>query len=120
MRLRFGVVTLFLVFIIALCVKGTVMSKENSEHARENRYYKELEDDFLEQTRRTLADNGYRDCGVTMTRVTQADGSRQYTVRLHHRKLGRLQEWERDSLIGMLKEGEFKDGICRFDILVEQ
>ncbi len=114
MRKGFGIITVVLIAVIIFCVKGTVSSKENSERAEANRYYAALEDEYLDRTRDILEEKGYCDCGVTMTRVTMEDGSREYTVLLHHRKLQRLNAEEKNELIGFLADMEFDNDVCRF------
>lgn len=114
MKRGFGVITVILVLVIVFCVKGTVFSKENNERAKANRYYALLEDAYLEEARQLLEEQGYSNCGVTMTRITEADGSREYTVLLHHRKLQKLSAEEKDVLISSLSDMEFDNEICRF------
>lgn len=114
MRKEFGIITVLLVLVIVFCVKGTVFSKEKDERARENRYYAVLEDEFRKGTKSVLEENGYKDCGVTMTRVTMPDGSREYTVLLHHRKLQRLNEKEKEEVISSLSDMEFEGDVCKF------
>ncbi len=107
-------ITVVLILVIVFCVKGTVFSKENNERAQANHYYAVLEDGYLEQTRELLKEEGYINCGVTMTRVTQEDGSREYTVLLHHRKLQKLGTEQKEELVEALSAMEFDCGICRF------
>lgn len=114
MKRGFGVITVVLILVIVFCVKGTVFSKENNERAKANRYYAALEDEYLEQTKEFLKEQGYINCGVTMTRVTQEDGSREYTVLLHHRKFQKLGTDQKEELVEALSDMEFDRGICRF------
>ena len=114
MRRGFGVITVLLILVIAFCVKGTVFSKENHERAKENHYFAVLEDEYLEQAKGLLEEQGYHNCGVTMTRVTLEDGSREYTVLLHHRKLQKLGVEEREELLEALCTMEFSHGTCSF------
>ena len=118
MRTRFGIITLFLVLVIAFSLKGVAMSKENNGRAEANRYYAALEKEFLKQAKQTLEEQGYSNCGVTMTRVTNEDGSREYTVLLHHRKFEWLRQADRDSLTDMLAAKGFTDGVCTFVVSI--
>lgn len=114
MKRGFGVITVLLVLVIVFCVKGIVFCKENNERAKANRYYAVLEDEYLEEARQLLEEHGYQNCGVTMTRITEADGNREYTVVLHHRKLQKLSAEEKSAVISFLSAMEFDGGICRF------
>lgn len=107
-------ITVLLILVIAFCVKGTVFSKENHERARENHYFAALEEEYLKQAKGLLEEQGYHNCGVTMTRVTLENGSREYTVLLHHRKLQKLSEVERERLVDTLSDMEFDHEICSF------
>lgn len=110
----FGAVTVLFVLIIIFCVKGTVMSRESNESARENHYYAALEQEYLERTRQLLEEEGLRNCGVNLRWVADGDGTREYTVLLHHRKLDRMSEEEKSILIMMLSKMEFRDEACSF------
>lgn len=114
MRSRFGIVTIILVMVIAFCTKQTVMSKENNERARQNQYYAVLEAAFLQETKEVLNEQGLRNCGVTMTRVTQENGEREYTVAIHHQKLEKMEEQQKAKIREQLMENEFTDGLCSF------
>lgn len=114
MRSRFGIITIFLVMVIVFCTKQTVMSKENNERARQNQYYAVLEDEFLKATKEKLNEQGLHNSGVTMTRVTQADGKREYTVAIHHQKLEKMKAWQKEEILAQLVENEFADKLCSF------
>ena len=114
MRSRFGIITIFLVMVIVFCTKQTVMSKENNERAKQNQYYAVLEDEFLKATKEKLNEQGLRNSGVTMTRVTQADGEREYTVAIHHQKLEKMEAWQKEEILAQLAENEFADERCSF------
>ncbi|MDE6387655.1 MAG: hypothetical protein K2L82_07625 [Lachnospiraceae bacterium] len=114
MKKGFGILTVLLVLIIIFCVKGTVMSMENHERAKQNHYYAALEEDYLESARDLLNGEGYTDCGINLMRVTYEDGSREYTVLIHHRRLERLSEEEKGELRSLLSREEFQDEGCSF------
>lgn len=122
MRMRrklFGVVTVLLVLIIVICVKGTVTSKESEERGKKNYHYAVLEQEYLDRTRHLLEEQGLRDCGVNIRWVADVDGSRKYTILLHHRKLNRMTEEEKSVLTDMLTEMEFQDKACSFYYIIE-
>ena len=49
-----------------------------------------------------------------MTRVTYEDGSREYTVRLHHRKLTGMTGGDKRTLMNRLSQAEFGHETCIF------
>lgn len=114
MKKGFGILTILLVLVIIFCVKGTVMSKENDERAKQNHYFAALEQDYLERTRQLLDEEGYANCGINLTRVTYEDGRREYTVLIHHRRLERLTDKEKLELESLLSRMEFQNEMCSF------
>lgn len=111
---RFGIFTVLLVLIILFCMKGTVMSKGNAQRAKENNYYRALEQEYAAAAREFLHEQGLDDCGVTMTRVTYESGSREYTVRIYHKRLQNMSREEKSALEIRLSQEEFEQGICTF------
>jgi cell division protein FtsI/penicillin-binding protein 2 len=110
----FGVITVVLILAILFLVKGTVFSREQDGRAEANRYYSVLEKEYLRQTKDMLEQDGYDNCGVTVTWVAAEDGSREYTVCLHHRKLQKLSRQEQTVMIDRLSEMEFDRESCSF------
>jgi hypothetical protein len=110
----FRVITVVLILAILFFVRGTVFCKEQNGRAEANRYYTVLEKEYLRQTKEALEQEGYGNCGVTVTWVAAEDGSREYTVLLHHRKLQKLSTQEQTVIIGRLSEMEFDSGNCTF------
>lgn len=111
---RFGVITILLALIILFCTKGTMLSMGDEERARENRHYLDLEQEYVRSAREFLNAQGLDNCGVMMTRVTNRDGTREYTVRVHHRKLEGMAGVDKETLKSRLSQGEFGDDVCTF------
>lgn len=105
MNRGFGMITALLVLTIALCVSGTVMSRERIDYTQENERYEALEREFLARTRTILEDEGYRDSGVTIT-WTREGGARSYLVEIHHRGIVGLGDDELEKLTESLCGGE--------------
>ena len=115
----FGALTVVLVLIIVFCVKGTVASRESAVCGKKNHYYAVLEQEYLDRTKQVLEEQGLRDCGVNLRWVADGDGSREYTMLLHHRKLNRMTEEQKSVLTDMLIEVEFQDEACSFYYVIE-
>lgn len=114
----FGTVTVVLVMIIVLCVKGTVMSREDNRRAERNHTYAALEQEYLERTHRLLEEEGLHNCGVNLRWVDDGEGNREYTILLHHRRLERMTGKEKATLTGRLSEAEFQNTECRFSYII--
>ena len=117
-RKGFYILTVLLVLAAVFCIKGTVMSRESNSDGRKNRYYAALEQEYLDRTRLLLEEEGFRDCGVNIRWVAEVDGSREYTVLLHHRKLNHISEEEKEELADILSDAEFEDELCRFYYII--
>ena len=113
-RKLFGAVTVLLLLVTIFCVKGTVTSRGSDEHGKRNRYYAVLEQEYRDRTRQLLEEQGLRDCGINIRWIADVDGSREYTISLHHRKLSRMTEEEKSALKDMLIKVEFQDEACSF------
>lgn len=110
----FRVMTVLLLLVIVFCIRGTVTNRESDERGRKNRYYAVLEQEYRDRTRQLLEEQGLKDCGINIRWVADVDGSREYTIVLHHRKLNRMTEEEKSALADMLAEMEFEGEACSF------
>lgn len=107
--LGFWAATILLVLVAAFFVTATVRSRTALSRAELEGYYREKEEQLVREARKYLNAQGYQDSGVMLTRVVGADGSRVYTVTLHHSDFDRLEEAEREALVRKLTELEFAD-----------
>lgn len=107
-------VSALLIFMIALCISGTVISQERNKSRIEEKYYRELEHDYVEEIRSFLAQEGYKNSGVTMTKIIEESGMRNYTVTIHHRKINSLTEKEKAVLEKKCGRIEFPVKGCGF------
>ena len=115
---KFGVVTAVLVMIIVFCVKGTVMSREDNRRVERNHIYAAFEREYLEKTYRLLEEEGFQNCGVNLRWVDDGEGSREYTILLHHRRLERMSDEEQAALTYRLSEAEFQNTECSFSYVI--
>ena len=110
---RFYIMAAILVLFIFSMMTMTVNAMEDKRLQHENAYYEEIEDEYVMVLRDTLSNKGYRNAGITMTKIFNADGSRDYTVKLHHRRMDKLTDEERGDLLKDLSEVAFADSECR-------
>lgn len=115
-RRGYTTAAVLLVIIMVLGMKGTAMSRERGSggRARQNRYYAAKEAEYRERMQELLEREGYHNCGINLKWTAYEDGSREYTLLLHHRKLDRLSGEERAVLKDRLSEAEFSEDCCRF------
>ena len=74
------------------------MSKGDMTDRELEGYYRQVEKELLGQTREQLEVLGYKNSGVTLTRVVDAQGNRDYTFTIHHRKIDAMSPKERIEL----------------------
>lgn len=110
---RFCIISLLIVFVLFSFVTIKVNGHGEQSIALERDFYEELEDSYTERLQDVLAAKGYRNAGITMTKVYQEDGSREYTVQIHHKRIERLEEGERILLLNELAAVSFQDTQCK-------
>lgn len=113
---RFYIVATGLILVILSMMTMTVNATEDKKLQHENGYYEQIEDDYMKDLRDTLTQKGYRNAGITMTKVFYEDGSREYTVKLHHKRMDNLSMEEKNDLLSELSELAFADSECRINL----
>lgn len=94
----FITVTIAFMLMATFCISATVVSQSHiSEQAQED-YRKAQEKEYVTALRSYLAKQGYHNSGVTLTSVTDTDGTRTYTATIHHAAIDCLTEKERQDL----------------------
>lgn len=116
--LGFAAVTIILVLLTALCFAGTAASRTTLGSAEREGYYRQQEDRLVSRARRFLEEEGFAYSGVMLTRVVEPDGSREYTLTVHHGEIDRMSAPERDALAERLAGLVFQDGTCAADIFL--
>lgn len=110
----FWALTVLLVLVSAFCITGTVMSQSNSQEREVEIYYRALEKQLVCDTREYLNESGFRNSGVTLTRVVDENGMREYTMTVHHGKIDRMDENARQILKEELSQLVFAEANCTF------
>ena len=105
---------LILLTVLTGCSVNGIAQNVPRRTVQEDPRYAALEDSYLEQVRGILKDAGLKDAGVMLTHVTEEDGSRVYTLSVHHRGFSRLEEAERERLAASLRDCDFSGEDCSF------
>lgn len=121
MERRAGIVsyvagTMLLVLIAALFVGCTAMSRTDIGTRELEEYYLTKEQTLTEDVYELLAMEGYENSGVMVTRVVEGDGSRLYTIAVHHKRINLLDDKEREMLQSQVEGLVFEDEACSFFI----
>lgn len=94
----FAIITTLLVCIIAFCIVGTVKGQEADSNAETEAFYRELEGQILDDVRAYLTQEGFYNSGVTLNRIVDAEGKREYTFTIHHSRIDKMSDAERRDL----------------------
>ena len=116
MKKTFGfiVVTIILVVTIFILATKTVQSSNYDDIRELESYYRVLEKEYLTEIKSFLNEEGLVNSGVMITRVVEADGSREYTVTIHHSRLDLFSEEEKTELVETLRQIAFDNENCSF------
>ena len=110
----FWVMTAALVLTTAFLCAGTAVSSTDADAYELEQYYAEKERELVSAVRVLLQREGMENSGVMVTRVVEDDGSRCYTVAVHHGKIGRMSDAEREELLRRLEALDFEGEGCSF------
>lgn len=110
----YGIAVIIPVLVILFCTTETVMSQEKTNNRAEKKYYASMEKEYHNNMKHLLDEKGYLNSGITIRWIAEADGTRNYTVMIYHRKIDNLNEQEKEALIRELLETEFEDIRCTF------
>ncbi|MBD5545608.1 MAG: hypothetical protein HDR01_15530 [Lachnospiraceae bacterium] len=90
--------TAVLALVIVFSVAGTVYSKEADAYGLNDSCLKEQERECLKQIKAVLQNYDCINSGITMTKVIDRKGNRQYRVRLHHKRIGDMDLAKKETL----------------------
>lgn len=110
----FAAVTVLLVMITAFFCAATVVSSTDICGRQLEEYYLEKERELTGAIRNLLCGEGLENSGVMLTHVVEADGSRSYTVTVHHGRIDDMDESDREMLLERLESLSFADEDCVF------
>jgi len=105
----FAVSVSVLAVIITCLLAGIVMSRTDVSARELEGYYQEKEQELVGNAREFFDRMGFPDSGVMLTRVVDTDGSRQYTLSVHHGRIDRMCEEDRQALMEEFEKFVFED-----------
>ena len=102
LRKRTGLlaVTGVIMLVCAFFITGTVMSQTRDRVKVDEKYYVLLEDEFLKQ-------EGYSNCGLTLTYTKEVGGERRYHLRIHNQRFDRLNDIEKKAILNRVGKVDF-------------
>lgn len=98
----------------AVFIMNKIDAKGNTMTVRDEfKYYMALEDSCRTNLLERLDNMGYINAGVTVSSVTQASGSKTYTVLIHHDRIDSLSDSQRSELKHRIEEMELWGEGCQ-------
>lgn len=101
---RYLFCVLTIVFMISVFSMITIQARGQEEpDIADAGVYEQWKEDYTQLLKKVLYEKGYRNAGITMTRVCHEDGSLEYTVKIHHKRIDRLDDGEKRLLLNELE-----------------
>lgn len=100
----FGLLTVLLISITVFCTTMTVKGQEKNSIRADEQEYRKLEQDYMKNIRGYLKGKGFENSGIALTKVIEEDGSRAYTLQIHHKRIQGLSAPEKEDLREALEE----------------
>ncbi len=119
MKKGFGLITFLLIMVIVFSTTGTVMGMEKGKAGVDEKFYRQVEREYVSRVRSYLNEGGFENSGVALTKVIYEDGRREYTLNVHHKRIERLDPEGKSRLSNDLEALKInEEGICIKDLLV--
>lgn len=112
----FVIFTFVVSMVIAFFISGTVVSRADGKVTVDEESFPILEEEYVEEIKGLLDDLGYENSGVNLTMVADGEGNRSYQVKLHHKRINRLSEEEKEALFATIEELAFQVMGCEFEV----
>lgn len=112
----FVIFTFVVSMVIAFFIRGTVVSQVDGKVTVDEESFPILEEEYVEEIKGLLDDLGYENSGVNLTMVADGEGNRSYQVKLHHKRINRLSEEEKEALFATVEELAFQVMGCEFEV----
>ncbi|MBQ7776618.1 MAG: hypothetical protein IJ379_11930 [Lachnospiraceae bacterium] len=112
----FVLITVLLVLGLALFVSETVMSQTEGNISVDEKHIRMLEQEYVGEIRDYLEEQGFANSGVTLTKVSEADGTTNYKVLLHHKGIDKLSQNEHMELFAAVEALAFQVAGCEFQV----
>lgn len=96
----FLITTVILVGIIAFSVAITAKGQgsEAGANAEAEAYYRQMEEQLLDDIKAYLSELGFTNSGVTLNRIVDASENREYTFTIHHSRIDKMDAASRHDL----------------------
>lgn len=111
-QVLFGLITVVLIMVLAGSISGVVLGMPKRFVDTADNCYMQMEEIYVEQVRTILDEEGLYSAGVTLTYERDSDGSRLYTLLVHHHRLENFKQAELELLTERMEENFFTGNDC--------
>ncbi|MBR1691944.1 MAG: hypothetical protein IJ711_04130 [Lachnospiraceae bacterium] len=118
-RSVFIMMTILLSAVIVISCRQTVQAQRESRVLADAQSVHIMEEEYETKVKEVLHANNLTNAGVMMTKVIYADGRREYTVKIHDRRLETLSADDRTKLLVQLSEIGFPLSECQISHLLQ-
>lgn len=118
-RSVFIMITILLSAMIVISCRQTVQAQRESRVLADAQSVHLMETEYETKVKEVLRANNLTNAGVMMTKVIYADGRREYTVKIHDRRLEKLSADDRAKLLMQLSEIGFPLSECQIFHLLQ-
>ena len=97
-------VILFVVILLWLCMSITATARNRMDREERQRNYVAQKEILISEARKCLKDMGFKNSGVSITRREWGENSEEWTMSVHHGRITKLMEEEREEVERALEE----------------
>lgn len=109
-KLEKGLVSLIVVVIAFSIFSINAHGMDNKKiHIVKNT---EAEKEFVDNVKITLNDMGFENAGISLTKEVNEKGGLDYTISIHHRRIDKMDEYQRDELSDIIIGDGIKVNNC--------
>lgn len=117
----FMVMSFVLVLITTACITLTVKgSEKQSAGGYDEDYYDSIEKEYQEEVAKVLAQYGVGRSGINLTKITDENGERSYTLAIYNQSFSKMNEEKMGSLEQSLNEVAFPEATCDVVVLLKE
>ena len=97
-------ITVTLILLVTFFLTAGIRANGRSNRIPDitGEYYRQIENEYLDDVRQILTENGFSNAGLSLTKQVNEDGGLDYTLSVHHRRIDKMDETKRAELTDML------------------
>ncbi|HKM23042.1 MAG TPA: hypothetical protein VJZ01_13490 [Lachnospiraceae bacterium] len=100
--IKIGIAVIGLLTVMCITAR-TVTGTEQKPDIPSTDAYESMEAEHLAEIKTVLAQNSYKNSGVNMTKVIEADENRSYSVHIYHARLSQADDETKQDLLEQLE-----------------